>query len=163
MELETLPRGMAQASSKSNGEEEKDIVDHLSEATGYFHDSEAAKLRDIAEASGQKPVGIVRAAVEDEIEDREWKVAHFEEDGREYISHNPYEYYRIHKEMQKEFEAAISELSYEDAVYGERPKDEFEIACKRLRERARVHEAKADVAEQWLEENGEDPEEVLMA
>jgi len=71
MEMETLSGGMAQASSEPDGEEEKDIVDHLSEATGYFHDSEAAKLRDIAEASGQKPVGLVRAAVEDEIEDRE--------------------------------------------------------------------------------------------
>jgi len=162
MDLETLSGGMAQASSEPDGEEEKDIVDHLSEATGYFHDSEAAKLRDIAEASGQKPVGLVRAAVEDEIEDREWKVAHFEDDGREYIPHNPYEYYRIHKKMQKEFEAAISELSYDDGVYGEKPEEEFETACKRLRERARVHEAKADRAEQWLEENGEDPEAVLM-
>ena len=152
---------MAMSDASNNGE--KDIVDHLSEATGYFHDSEAAKLRDIAEASGQKPVRIVRAAVEAEIGDREWKVAHFEDDDREYVPHNPYEYYRIHKKMQKEFEAAISELSDEDPVHGERPKEEFETACRRLRKRARVHEAKASKAEQWLKENGEDPEAVLMA
>jgi len=144
-------------------EDEKDIVDHLSEATGYFHDSEAAKLRDIAEASGQKPVGIVRAAVEDKIEDLEWKVAHFEDDGREYIPHNPYEYYRIHKKMQKEFGAAMSELSYDDGFYGKKPEEQFGIAYERLRDRARVHEAKADRAEQWLKEHGEDPEAVLVA
>lgn len=142
----------------------EDIVDHLSEATGYFHDSEAAKLRDIAEACGQKPVGIVRSAVEAEIEDREWRIAHFEHsDDAKYPTHFAPEYYQIHKQIQIQLENAISELSEEDAVYGEQPKEEFEAACDTLEERARVHRAKADKAERYLEENNIDPEEVLMA
>jgi hypothetical protein len=150
--------------SGQSDDAEKDIVDHLSEATGYFHDDDAARLRDIAEASGQKPVGIVKAAVEREIERREWKCVHFEHDeSDEYPSSNPYEYYRIHKKLQKEYEAAIDELPKQDDPVYDRVKEEFERAKKTLEEEARVHEAKADVAEQWLRENDEDPQEVLLA
>lgn len=144
--------------------QEKDIVDCLSEATGYFHDSDAAKLRDIASESGQKPVGVVRAAVEKEIENREWRCVNFEHsEGDEYPAANPYEYYRIHKRLQKQYENAISELSYEDPPYGEKSQDGFEPAVEALEKKARVHRAKAETAERYLEENGEDPEEVLMS
>jgi hypothetical protein len=143
------------ATSSTDTQREKDIVDHLSEATGYFHDSEAAKLRDIADASGQKPVGVVRAGVEKEIEKREWRCVHFEHsEGDEYPSWNAYEYYQIHKAHQLEYEDAISELSYENVYGEERFKSEFEGACETLREKAREHRAKADVAEQYLNENG---------
>jgi len=134
-------------------EHEKDIVDHLSEATGYFHDSEAAKLRDIAEASGQKPVGIVRAAVEKGIERREWKCVYFDRDeDREYPSSFAFEYYRIHKSSQLEFEAAIDSLPTEKNEML-REVQVYEIAYKTLRDKAREHRAKAKEAEQYLREH----------
>lgn len=141
--------------------EETDIVDEISEATGYFHDDKAAMLRDIAAESGMRPIGIVRAGVEKEIENREWRVVHFEDDGRGYIPQNPWEYYRIHKRIQKELENSISELCEEHPVYGERPADEHEAAVDALRDKLRVHEAKAEQAEQYLRENGHDPEEAF--
>jgi hypothetical protein len=142
-------------------ESEKDIVDHLSEATGYFHDSEAAKLRDIAEASGQKPVGVVRAAVEKEIERREWKCVHFEHnEADEYPSWNAFEYYRIHKSLQQEYEAAIEALPTEENQML-REVHVLETAYETVRDKAREHRAKAETAERYLEENGEDPDEVL--
>lgn len=150
---------MSEASAQ---EQPEDIVAAISEATGYFHDDKAAMLRDIAEASGQKPIGIVKAAVEERIGDLEWKVAHFEEDGREYIPHNPYEYYKIHRGAQAALENSISELCEEDPVYGERAAEEHEKAVDILRDRARIHEAKAEVAADYLRENGTDPEEVWM-
>lgn len=150
--------------TEQKGGDEKDIVDHLSEATGYFHDDDAARLRDIAEASGQKPVGIVKAAVEREIDRREWKCVHFEHaEDDEYSAANPYEYYRIHKKLQKEYEAAIDELPKDDDPLYDRVKDEFERAKKTLEDQARIHRAKAETAEKWLRENGEDPEVVLLA
>lgn len=132
----------------------KDIVDHLSESTGYFHDSEAAKLRDIAEASGQKPVGIVRAAVEREIERREWKCVHFDaSEDREYPSWHAFEYYEIHKSLQLEYEAAIDSLPTEENQML-REVQLLETAYDTLRDKVREHRAKAEVAEQYLEENG---------
>lgn len=149
--------------SEQNGDE-KDIVDHLSEATGYFHDDDAARLRDIAASGGQKPVGVVRAAVEKEIERREWRCVHFEHDeDDDYPAANPYEYYRIHKKLQKEYEAAIEQLPKQDDPVYDRVKEEFERAKKTLEEEARDHRAKAERAEEWLRDNGEDPEEVLLA
>jgi len=131
---------------------EKDIVDHLSEATGYFHDDDAARLRDIASESGQKPVGIVKAGVEKEIKRREWKCVHFEHsEDDEYPSRNAYEYYRINKSLQLEYEAAIEALPTEEHPFNEPPV--LEIATDTLRDKAREHEAKADKAEKWLREN----------
>jgi len=99
-------------------DQQNDIVDHLSEATGYFHDDDAARLRDIAEASGQKPVGVVRAGVEREIERREWRCVYFDEDeDREYIASNAYEYYRIHRSFQLEYEAALEALPTEENAH----------------------------------------------
>jgi len=106
---------------------------------------------------------MVKAAVESEIEDREYRVAHFEDEGREYVPHNAASYYRVHKKLQKEYEKAISELSEGNVMGNERPRDGFERAVDTLQERARVNEAKAARARQYLEENGEDPEEVLLA
>jgi hypothetical protein len=135
-------------------EQEKDIVDHLSDATGFFHDDDAARLRDIAEASGQKPVGVVRAGVEREIERREWRCVYFDEDEeREYISSNAYEYYRIHRSYQLEYERAIEALPHEQNAHL-REVPVYEHAAELLKDEARRHEAKADKAEQWLRENG---------
>lgn len=145
-----------------DSERSEDIVDAISEATGYFHDNKAAMLRDIAKESGQKPIGIVRGAVEDRIDDLEWKVAHFEDDGREYISQFAPEYYQIHRRSQVSLERSISELCEEDPVYGERSREEHEAAVEILRGRARVHEAKAEVAAEYLRENGTEPEEVWI-
>lgn len=137
-------------------DQQNDIVDHLSEATGFFHDDDAARLLDIAEASGQKPVGVVRAAVEREIERREWRCVYFDEDeDREYISSNAYEYYRIHRTFQLEYERAIESLPHEENAHL-REVPVFEHAAELLREEARMHEAKANKAEQWLRENGHD-------
>jgi len=140
--------------------DDKDIVDHLSEATGHFHDDDAARLRDIADSGGQKPVGVVRAGVEKEIERREWRCVHFEHDeDDEYPSRNPYEYYRIHKRYQKEYEAAMDALPTEEKHM--RETQVHENAYQILKDKAREHEAKANAAERYLEENGEYPEAVL--
>lgn len=147
--------------SKSKQESPDDIVAAISEATGYFHDDKAAMLRDIAEESGQKPIGIVRAAVEERIDDLEWKVVHFESEGREYIPHFAPEYYRMHRRAQADLENSISELSEEDPVYGERAAEEHEAAVEILRDRARVHRAKAEAAARYLRENGTDPTELV--
>lgn len=143
----------------ATGDQQKDIVDHLSEATGYFHDDDAARLRDIAEASGQKPVGIVKAGVEKEIERRDWKCVHFEHsEDDEYPSRNAYEYYRINKSLQLEFEAAVDALPAEKGAFNRPPA--LEIAADTLRDKAREHEAKADKAEKWLLENDHELPEV---
>jgi len=137
-------------------EQQKDIVDHLSEATGYFHDDDAARLRDIADASGQKPVGVVKAGVEREIERREWRCVYFDEDeDREYISSNAYEYYRIHRAYQLEYERAIEALPTEKNAHL-REVAVFEHAEETLQEAARRHEAKAKKAERWLKQNDHD-------
>jgi len=154
--------GTTESGRECEDESEKDIVDHLSEATGYFHDSEAAKLRDIADASGQKPVGLVKAAVEKEIERREWKCVYFrsEDEEREYPAWFAFEYYRIHKKKQQEYEAAMEELPTEK---GPRLNEVqvHEQAYETLQDKAREHQAKAEQAERQLEEIGEDPAEVL--
>jgi len=140
-------------------EEEKDIVDHLSEATGYFHDDDAARLRDIAEASGQTPLGVVRPAVEKEIERREWKCVHFEHsEDDEYPAANAYEYYRINKKLQLEYEAAIESLPTKKVRLKERPA--LESAADTLQDKAREHEAKAGQAEKWLLDNGHELPEI---
>lgn len=140
-------------------QEEKDIIDHLSEATGYFHDDDAARARDIAEASGQTPLGVVRPAVEKEIERREWKCVHFEHsEDDEYPSRNAYEYYRVNKKLQLEYEVAIESLPTVEVRLKERP--ELESAAETLRDKAREHEAKADQAEKWLRENGHELPEI---
>jgi len=151
------------ADSRSDADE-KDIVDHLSEATGYFHDSEAAKLRDIAEAGGQKPVGVVRAAVEKEIERREWRCVYFrsedEDEDREYPAWFAFEYYQIHKQLQEEYEAAMDALPTEQNAHL-RDVPVHDTAYETLQDKAREHEAKADRAARQLEAIGEDPEAVL--
>lgn len=149
-------------SGSPQDDEEIDIVDAISEATGYFHDSEAAKLRDIAEAGGQKPIGIVRAAVEDEIESREWRIVHFEHsEDDDYPSWYASEYYEIHKSLQLEYEAAIDALPTEENEML-REVHVLETAYQTLRDKAREHRAKAEVAEQYLRENGEDVPEVQI-
>jgi len=138
---------------------QRDIVDHLSEATGYFHDSEAAKLRDIASESGQKPVGLVRAAVEKEIDRREWRCVHFEhEESDEYPAWNAFEYYRINKKLQLEHEVAVEALPTEEVRLRERPA--LEAAVDTLQDKAREHQAKAEQAEKWLKENGHELPEI---
>jgi len=148
------------SSETRSDSDEKDIIDHLSEATGYFHDSEAAKLRDIAEAGGQKPVGVVRAAVEKEIERREWRCVYFrsedEDEDREYPAWFAFEYYQIHKQLQEEYEAAMDALPTEQNAHL-RDVPVHDTAY----EKAREHEAKADRAARQLEAIGEDPEAVL--
>jgi len=140
--------------------DDKDIVDHLSEATGYFHDDDAARLRDIAAASGQKPVGVVKAAVEKEIERREWRCVYFDrEEDREYIASNAYEYYRIHRSYQLEYEAALEALPTEQNAHL-RDVPIHEHAAETLEGKAREHRAKAEQAEQWLKENDHDVPEV---
>lgn len=139
---------------------EKDIVDHLSEATGYFHDDDAARLRDIAAASGQKPVGVVKAAVEKEIERREWRCVYFDrEENREYIASNAYEYYRIHRSFQLEYEAALDALPTEENAHL-REVPIHEHAAETLEDKAREHQAKAEQAELFLKENGHELPEV---
>lgn len=134
--------------------ERRDIVDELSDATGYFHDDEAAKLRDIASDSGMKPVGIVRAAVEQEIEDREWRCVYFDDsEERGYISSNAYEYYRIHRAFELEYNAAIEALPKEENSRL-REVQVFEHAADRLEGEARKHRAKREQAERFLTENG---------
>jgi hypothetical protein len=140
-------------------QEEKDIIDHLSEATGYFHDDDAARARDIAEASGQTALGVVRPAVEKEIERREWKCVHFEHsEDDEYPSRNAYEYYRRNKSLQLEYEAAIESLPTEEVRLKERPA--LESAADTLQDKAREHQAKAEQAEKWLKENGHELPEI---
>lgn len=133
-------------------DEEIDIVETLSQATGYFHDSEAAKLLDIVEHDGQKPVGLVRTAVEKEIERREWQCVHFEHsDDDKYPSRDPYEYYRIHKSLQLEYEQALEFLPKE--TNGGYECHALEIAADTLQDKAREHKTKARQAELYLEEN----------
>ena len=134
--------------------ERRDIVDELSDATGYFHDDEAAKLRDIASDSGTKPVGIVRAAVEKEIENLEWRCVYFDNsEERGYISSNAYEFYRIHRKFELEYEAAIEALPKEENPHL-REVQVFEHAADRLEDEARKHRAKREQAERFLTENG---------
>jgi len=140
--------------------EEKDIVDHLSEATGYFHDDDAERLRDIADHGGQKPVGVVKAAVEKEIERREWRCVYFDrEEDREYIASNAHEYYRIHRKLQREHEAALESLPKETNQHL-RESHQYEAAASTLQEKAREHQAKAEQAESYLKENEFDIPEV---
>lgn len=147
-------------SGSPQDDEEIDIVDAISEATGYFHDSEAAKLRDIAEAGGQKPIGLVRTAVEKEIERREWRCVHFEHsEDDEYPSWYAWEYYEIHKSLQLEYEAAIESLPTEKNEML-REVHVLETAHETLRDKAREHRAKAEAAEQHLRENDEELPEV---
>lgn len=144
---------MAGDARSANGDQQKDIVDHLSEATGYFHDSEAEKLRVIAKESGQKPVGVVKAAVEKEIDRREWKAVYFDhEEDREYPSSNAHEYYRIHKSLQLEYEAAEESLPTVERRLKEYPA--LTTAAETLQDKAREHRAKAEMAKRYLEENG---------
>lgn len=134
--------------------ERRDIVDDISDATGYFHDDEAAKLRKIASESGMRPVGIVRAAVEKEIDNREWRCVYFDDsEERGYISSNAYEYYRIHRAFELEYEAAIESLPKEENAHL-RDVPVFEHAADRLEEEARHHRAKREKAERFLKENG---------
>jgi hypothetical protein len=148
------------AQSEATPDDDTDIVDHLSEATGFFHDDDAARLRDIADASGQKPVGVVKAAVEKEIERREWRCVYFDPDeDREYISSNAYEYYRIHRSFQLEYEAALEALPTEENAHL-REVPIHEHAAETLEDKAREHRAKAEQAEQWLKEHGHELPEV---
>lgn len=133
--------------------ERRDIVDELSDATGYFHDSDAAKLRDIASASGMRPVGIVRAAVEREIENREWRCVHFDEsEDRDYPSKVAFEYYRIHRAFELEYNAAIEALPKEENARL-REVQVLEHAAEKLEEEARRHRAKREKAESFLTEH----------
>ena len=146
--------------ARSGDGDEKDIVNHLSEATGYFHDDDAARLRDIAAASGQKPVGVVKAAVEKEIDRREWRCVYFDhEEDREYVASNAYEYYRIHRSFQLEYEAALDALPTEENAHL-REVQKHEHAASTLKEKAREHQAKAEQAEKFLKENGHEVPEV---
>lgn len=148
-------------STSDVADDDMDIVDALSDATGFFHDDDAARLREIAAACGQKPVGVVKAGVEREIERREWRCVYFDSDeGREYPPSNAFEYYRAHRAFQLEYEAALDALPSEQS--GLHEVQRFEHAAKTLEDTARRHEAKADRAERYLRENGLDVPEVSL-
>jgi len=133
--------------------ERRTIVDEISDATGYFHDSEAEKLVDIAEASGMKPIGVVRAAVEKEIDLREWRVAHFEQDDdpRAYIPHNAYQYCERHRNAEAALNTVRDVLPEVNDYGHETVIDGFEQAEELLQSHARSHRAKAEAAEKHLD------------
>jgi len=114
-------------------------------------DETRERIGTLAEASGQKSSGVVRPAIEREVDRREWRVI---DDVVSSVAH-ACEYYKRHRSQWAEHDSALAELSTENAFGELRVDDEFEMAAETLREAKREHRAKATAAAKWLADNSD--------